>query len=148
MVDIEIPVFSRVKSAVEERFLSDHPGLILLNDRPEIPESFPSIVLTELSNGSYVRAATNDLRDRYAELTYSLDVFTLRNEGGKTLAKALASAVDETMLSLRFTRLFLSPVPNTDRGIVRYAARYRAVAAIRDTAENEEENLIYQMYRK
>lgn len=124
MIDIEIPLFNEVYTAVK----SAYPNCAVLNDRPQSLAQFPAVVLTEDDNYTY--RSSRDLGDEsYAQVMYQLDVYTDNQRNGKTLCKAIASVVDSVLTNLRFERMSFSPMPNQDPNIIRYTGRYRAVVS-------------------
>lgn len=151
MIDIEIPIFDRVYNAVNDRFRVDYPTLTILNNRPEVIARFPAVVCVEDDNTTYTRVYDRTDYEAYAEIMYTVDIFVNEQEGGKTLAKALADTVDLVFGALRFTRMSFTPMPNVDRKIIRYTGRYRAVVS-RPIDEGTDPQglpqLNYYLYRK
>lgn len=147
MIDAENAIFTRVRERILERF----PEAAVLNGGPETPETLPAVVLTEEDNAAYVRSLDGAGEEHHARVTYALDVYADALQGGKTLAKAIAGAADEVLCGLRFTRLSFSPAEGRERGVVRFAGRYRAViAAPKEEGVDGEgrPRLIYTIYRK
>ena len=83
--------------------------------------------------------------DQYAEVMYTIDVYTAVVSGGKTLAKKIAAVADAEMLSLFFTRMFLRQTPNVDQKLKRFTARYKAVVG---KAEVTGDSINYLIYRR
>lgn len=151
MNDIEIPIFNRVYNAVYDKYHEDYPELTILNDRPEVLARFPAVVCVEDDNTTYTRARDRTEQEAYSEIMYTVEVYVDQQTGSKTLAKEIASVVDDIFVGLRFTRMSFSPMPNADRKIIRYVARYRAVvSAPREDGTDEQglPNLNYYLYRR
>jgi len=147
MIDIEIPIFTRVYDAVK----AEYPDCSLFNDRPQSMVKFPAVVCVEDDNTTYTRARDRSEQEAYSEIMYQVDVFCDNQQGAKTLCKAIASVVDSVFVGLRFTRMSFSPMPNQDPNIIRYTARYRAVVS-RPREEGTDEQglpeLNYYLYRR
>ena len=136
MIDIENQVFNTVRTAL----LAAYPEITVLNDRPEVQQKFPCVVLTQDDSADYRRGRTVDPVERFSEVMFTLDVYTAEISGGKTLAKSIADVADRAMQNLYFSRMFFRETPNVDRELKRFTARYRAV--VEDTG-NE-----YLFYRR
>lgn len=129
MNDIEVPVFDRVYTAVYNAFHDDYPNLTIVNDRPESLAKFPAVICVEDDNITYSRDRDLTSQEAYSEVMYTVEIYTDNMDGKKTLAKQIASVVDEVLIGLRFQRMSFSPIPNADRDITRYVGRYRAVVS-------------------
>ncbi len=151
MIDIESAVFERVRTAVREVFLADYPDLTVLNDRPETQQHFPCVVLVQDDNTPYARAeSTVATEERYASVTFTLEVYTAETAGGKTLAKKIADVADKTLFNLNFSRRFFRETPNADRKLKRFTGRYSVIVEKLSEAEGEDgvPILDYMLYRR
>ena len=145
MIDIENAVFDKLRTALRNAFLNEYPDLTILNDRPEAQQKFPCVVITQDDNSTYNRGQTVAGEDQYAEVMFTIDVYTAVVSGGKTLAKKIAAVADAEMLSLFFSRMFLRETPNVDRKLKRITARYKAVVG---KAEVTGDSINYLIYRR
>lgn len=137
MIDIEVPVFNLIYQAVQE----EHPECICLNTRPQSLAKFPAVVVSEDDNSYY---PGNRGAEKYSELMYSVDIFCDDQRGAKTLCKELAQIVDGVLTSHNFTRMSLSPVPNTDPNIIRYTGRYMTVVSEGVTDGTDTNHILYR----
>lgn len=150
MIDIELPVFNQVRNALRTAFLQEYPNLTILNDRPEVHQKFPCVVITQDDNFPYRRTQTAEAEEQYAEVMFTVDVYTAVASGGKTLAKAIADVADAEFTSLFFSRMFIHEMPNEDRKLKRFTARYRAVVQKAKVSEGNDDtqNYSYLIFRR
>ena len=145
MIDAENAVFGRVR----EELLPLFPGLSVLNDAPDLPETLPALILAEKNNVSYARALAGDGNERYARVTYLVRVVSDRAAGGKTGAKSIADAADRVLCRTGFQRLSFSTLSGKDRGVTGFVGEYGAVIAAPETEDqNGEPHTVYRIYRK
>jgi len=121
MIDIENMVFNKVSTELKDAF----DGISVYGEYVETPSSFPSVNFYEMDNfSSLENAPIKKGEENFANVAYSVDIFSNKSSGKKTEAKAIADVVDEVMLGLGFYRNMRSQTPNVDRTIYRITARY------------------------
>lgn len=146
MIDIENKVIDTVYNAVKAAFpVEQYPDLSFYSEAVEAPDSFPCVVLVQEDNYTYRPTQDNELNEHHASLMFSVNVYSNKIDSHKEEAKAIFQVVDETMQSMRFTRVMASPMPNIDRTIYRIAGRYEAIVGRPQSTGDDTE---YQMYRR
>lgn len=121
MIDIESMVFDRVSTELRNTY----DGITVYGEYVESPSSFPSVNFVEADNNTSLADVTiGERKETYANLMYSVDIFSNKASGKKSEAKAIADTVDKVMTGLGFYRIMRSQTPNLDRTIYRITARY------------------------
>ncbi len=141
MIDIENIVINQVYQALQEKF----PNIVFYGEYVEAPASFPCVCLVEDDNFTYTESQDTNLQENNANLLYTLNVYSNKQNGKKAEAKAITDVIDTAMQNMMFTRTLRSQIPNVDRSIYRITARYKAVVS---SGKENGENTIFQMYRK
>ena len=91
------------------------------------PSSFPWVYAHEISNAGYAKSYDNALIEHDAVVSFRVEYYSSRQQGGKQEVKDLAQIGDITMQQMKFRRTAFKIVPNWDRAITRAVADYRAV---------------------
>ena len=124
MIDIESEIFTALKKELTENF----PGIYVTGESVNAPPKFPCVSIEESDNYTPFRHIDSGDNEKYADLTYEVNVYSAKATGKKTEAKKIASVVSDWMYNHNFRRYFQKPVPNAqDHTIYRIFARYRAV---------------------
>lgn len=122
MVDREFEIYNEIYTTMHEQF----PELDMSSLYERVPSAFPHASIVEMDNAVY--APTHDCKERHAEVTYEVNVYSNKTQGKKAEAKKIMAAIDECFAKLNFTRMMCEPVPNiNDSTIYRMVARYNAV---------------------
>lgn len=123
MFDIENDVFSIVAEALRAAF----PGIYVAGEYVNSPPSFPAVTVVE-ADSSVVKSMSTIAVEDFARLLYEVNVYSNRTVGKKSEAKSIFAVVDETLRTLKFTRLSKTQVPNyADATIYRLNGRYEAI---------------------
>lgn len=146
MIDCENLVYDTVVTAVEAAFAADYPGLSCYGEYVETPASFPCVTLWEEDNYTLRETQDEATQEHHAVVVYTASVYTANAGARKSLAKAIANVVDNTMQGMKFTRVMRGEVPNIDRSIYRLVLRYEAIVEAPKTDESGNET--FQMYRR
>lgn len=125
MIDIETILFDKVARAV--RTFDD--AIACYGEYVDAPEAFPCMCMYEIDNRTYARSRTLGETENHAQVTYEINIYTARNDGGKQQAKLIADVVDDALSGCLFTRTFRGNTPNIDRNIYRITMRYTAVVS-------------------
>lgn len=148
MIDIENSIVDRVRTAL----LTDFPNksIAVLNATPEAIAKFPAVCINELENTTYSRNRDLTSEESFADIVYQVDIFVNDGSGAKTLAKQIGASVDKVLYGLRFSRTMFTQLPNTDRTIIRYTGRYRAVVSAPKITEHDSglPDYDYYLYRR
>ena len=143
MIDIENLIVDKVNTGLAT-LKQTYPKLKVVSEYVETMAEFPLVSVVEEDNYSHLGTQDAELVDHAVNVMYSVNVYT-HGKNKKSVAKQIASKVDETMLSNLFTRTFMGVTPNVDRTVYRITMRYTAVVAAPIVDGN---NKTYQMYRK
>ena len=126
MIDIESELFSYVARRVREKY----PDIFITGEYVKSPPSFPCVSLIENDNAVLRSTQTSNSHENHATVMYELNVYSNKTTGKKAECKAIASFIDEILMSLNFTRTMLNPIPNLDDAtIYRMFGRYKAVVS-------------------
>ena len=141
MVDIENYVINAVAEG-----LSD---ITVIGNYVDVPSSFPCVTIVEDTNVSANTFDNASPLENHADLTYSVNVYSNLVSGAKAQAKSIMSRVDAILENFKFERFFCQTVPNVDRTIYRYTARYRVrVGKGTTTTVGDVTTTTYQTYRQ
>lgn len=126
MIDIEYDVFNAVYSVLCEAGTGQTP-LVPVGNLSGVyvpaPESFPFVMLIEMDNSTDTTRRSTATTEDFANVTYSADIFAM----DKDECKQIASALDDKMISLGFSRISAPYLLNVeDPRIHRKTARYSA----------------------
>lgn len=125
MIDIENAVINNLILAARSQFASTYPGLCVYSITPEVPESFPCIVVEMLSDITATKTLEfGKTSENHADVTFQIDVYCNNGDNRKQTAKTIFSFLDTTMQNMGFVRILATPTPNIDRTIYRITGRY------------------------
>lgn len=124
MVDREFEIFTEIYNVIHEAY----PNLDMSSVYERVPSTFPHASIEEMDNAVYTRTYDNCPEEKFAAVTYEVNVYSNKTQGRKEEAKEIMNAIDRCMTRMNFTRSMCEPVPNLDDStIYRITARYRAV---------------------
>lgn len=130
MIDIENDVFNAVAAKVRAAY----PKIYMVGEYVKSPSQFPCVSLVEVDNQVWKNARTTSEIENFAQVMYTVEVFTNDTKGKKAKCKEIIACVDDAMKHLGFTRTLMTPVPNEeDATIYRMVGRYRAIADVNHT---------------
>lgn len=123
MIDIENQVYTPIATALRVRF----PGISVSGEYTNTPTHFPFVSIVEIDNRiSSSHMDTSDT-ERYAVVTYEINVYSDKTPGKKSQCRDIIRAVDALLYERNFRRLSSAPIPNLENAsIYRIVARYRA----------------------
>ena len=126
MIDIESEVFDAVASKLRDVY----PKLNISGEYVRAPSSFPHVSLIEMDNVAMESTRTSTSNENHALLMYEANVYSNKRTGKKSECRAIATALDEAMQSIGFTRSVFTVVPNmNDATVYRIVARYKAAVS-------------------
>ena len=115
------------RSAYEEMFREEFPGINVAGEYTKTPSSFPHVSITQSDNSTIADKQDTSGKEAMSLVMFEINVYSNKSEGKKTECKSIAKAIDEKMFSMNFRRLAFTPVPNLeDATIYRIIARYSA----------------------
>ena len=142
MIDVENLVIDTISKAIGA---SAYSNTLVVSDYTDTPSSFPCVSVIERDNYTYRRTQDNDLKEHHTNVMYEVNVYSNKTKGAKSEAKAILEIVDTAFQNIKFTRTFKNNIPNKDKTIFRYVARYEAVIGEGFTSGND---IIYPVYRR
>lgn len=119
MIDYEVKIFNRAHSkaahlCAKNKFLSTQ--IVSVTD-------MPAAGLFEMNNSTVRERQGTALEEKFARITYQLDVYA----ASKSECRNVFAAVDDAMIGMNFTRISGRYIDNPGRpDIFRYTARYEA----------------------
>lgn len=126
MIDIENEVLNEVFERLSVKF----PKLDVASEYVRSPASFPHLSLFETDNSVVIRTQTGTQTENHASLLYEANIYSNKTVGKKAECREIASALDDVMGHMGFTRTMLNSIPNlNDASIYRIVARYTAVVS-------------------
>lgn len=125
MVNKRNEVFTRVKAAVLNAFgNADVSAEYIVS-----PKTLPHVSIEMSDNYSPRERETNSLVERYAVMTFTVNVYSNKASGKMEECYRIMEVVDTAMRSMNARRLSLSPVPNLENASLgRLTARYQVEA--------------------
>lgn len=141
MINIENYIVNLIATS-----LSD---VTVLSDYVDTPPSFPCVTVVEDSNVSAQTFDNASPSENHADLLYSVNVYSNLVSGAKAQAKDIMDRIDAILENLKFERIMCQPMPNVDRTIYRYTARYRVRVGKGVTTTNDNvTTTTYQTFRE
>lgn len=126
MIDYEVDIYDEVVQRVREVFPKGK--LEISADTIKKPAKLPYMSIEEINNYTDERSMTADDGDKFAVVTYDVNVYTNDISGKKLHAKRILAVADEAFVSLNFRRVQKDITPNlSDATVYRITARYRAI---------------------
>ena len=125
MIDLENEIFTAVATAVR----SAHKGTTVKSEYLRTPSTFPTVTLCEIDNVNVDTLTDSSRAEKYAGLGYRLQVFSNKDGGKKTEAKAIFKTADEILCGMGFRRRTYSTTPEIyNSTIFSIMATYEAIA--------------------
>ena len=121
MIDYEVKIFNRVYAKAAPLCAKNKFVSTIITEKPT---AFPASSLYELDNRTVRSRQSSSPIENFSLITYQLDVYAT----SKSECRKVYAAVDDTMVSMNFTRTsgqFIN-APDGNTKIFRYTARYEA----------------------
>lgn len=126
MIDYQNEIFTKVATKVR----SSHKGVTVTGEYTRSPSKFPTVTLDEIENVTVDTLVDSSDEEKYAGLTYRLQVFSNKTAGKKVEARSIFATADTVMLGLGFRRITYTTTPEIyDSTIYSIVATYEAVIA-------------------
>lgn len=123
MIDVEADVLAAVSGVVSEQY----PDAFITGIAQLMPSQFPCVAIYESGNEVNRDRADSSHTEKFAYITYTVDVSSNKRLGAKGEARGILSAIDGVMYSLNFTRVgMVANDSYTDSSYYRVTARYQA----------------------
>ena len=125
MIDILNEIFDTVAKAVR----AAHSGTTVTGEYTRNPSKFPTVTLDEVSNVMVDSLIDSSDEEKYAALSYRLQVFSNKQTGKKAEARAIFATADAVLRNLGFRRITYTTTPEIyESTIYSITATYEAVA--------------------
>lgn len=149
MIDVESLVFDTVYNYLHNLF----PDANITAGYDEKKAVYPAVIIRETGNVPYQAGNTDDCAENFTRLTYEVEVESDKQNTGRSECKAILSAADDVMQSMKFRRIHKNRPINMDRTVWRQYARYEVICAkgvttTTGTGDETVETTTFQMYRR
>lgn len=126
MIDVMSEIFSAVAQAVRE----DYPGATITGEYTRKPSKFPCVTLDETRNVTMERLEDSSNEERFAGVTYRVQVFSNKQSGKKAEARAIFAKADAKLRSMGLRRVTYTTTPEIyESTIYSITATYEAVVS-------------------
>ena len=124
MIDFANEVYTTVATAVRD----NHVGITITGEYTRKPSKFPAVTLDEISNTMVDRLEDSSNEERYAGVTYRLQVFSNKQNGKKAEAREIFATADAEMRRMGFRRVSYTTTPEIYKSTVyEITATYEAI---------------------
>ncbi len=126
MIDFNNAVFSAVATVVR----NTHPGTTVTGEYTRKPSVFPTVTLDETQNVMVDWLEDSSNEEKFAGVTYRLQVFSNKQGGKRAEAREIFAAADAEMRRMGFRRVTYTTTPEIyDSTIYNINATYEAVVS-------------------
>ena len=126
MIDFNNEVFTTVAKAVRD----NHAGTTVVGENTRKPSKFPTVTIDESENVMVDRLEDSSKEEKFAGVTYRLQVFSNRQKGKKAEAREIFATADAEMRRLGFHRVTFTVTPEIyESTIYQINATYEAVVS-------------------
>jgi hypothetical protein len=126
MIDVNNEVFTNVAACVRD----NHPGTRVTGEYTRMPSKFPAVTLDETQNVSIGHLEDSSNTEKFAGVTYRLQVFSNKQNGKKAEARSIFATADAEMRRMGFMRVTYTTTPEIyDSTIYNISATYEAVVS-------------------
>ncbi len=126
MIDFANETFTTVATAVRNA----HPGTTVASEYTRKPSQFPAVTVEEISNVMVDHLEDSSNEERFAGVTYRIQVFSNKQSGKRTEARTIFATVDAELRRLGFRRVTYTTIPEIyESTIYNINATYEAVVS-------------------
>lgn len=126
MIDVNNEVFTNVATRVRDQ----HTGTTVTGEYTRMPSKFPTVTLDEIQNVVVDRLEDSTNEEKFAGVTYRLQVFSNKQTGKKAEARAIFATADAEMRRMGFRRVTYTTTPEIyESTIYNITATYEAVVS-------------------
>ena len=124
MLNYSNEIFTNVATVVRNA----HTGTKVIGEYTRKPSDFPTVTLDEISNVMVGRLEDSSNEERFAGVTYRIQVFSNKQTGKRAEARDIFATVDAEMRRMGFRRVTYTTTPEIyDSTIYSITATYEAV---------------------
>lgn len=126
MLNFSNEVFTNVATVVRDA----HTGTTVIGENTRQPSKFPTVTIDETENVVVDNLEDSSNEEKFAGVTYKVQVFSNKLNGKKTEAREIFSTVDATMRRMGFRRKTYTTTPEIyESTIYCITATYEAVVS-------------------
>ena len=126
MIDKLNEVFTNVATKVRDQ----HTGVTVTGEYTRKPSKFPAVTLDETQNVVVDRLEDSSNAEKFAGVTYRLQVFSNKKTGKKAEARSIFATADAEMRRIGFQRVTYTTTPEIyDSTIYNISATYEAIVS-------------------
>ena len=126
MIDVNNEVFTNVAKAVRD----NHVGTTVVGENVRKPSKLPAVTIDEIENVVVDRLEDSSNEEKFAGVTYKVQIFSNKQSGKKAEARAIFATADAEMRRMGFRRVTYAATPEIyDSTIYQINATYEAVVS-------------------
>lgn len=126
MIDVNNEVFQAVATAAR----NNHTGVTVTGEYTRQPSKFPMVTLDETQNVMVDSLEDSSNEEKFAGVTYRLQVFSNKQSGKRAEARAIFATADTEMRKMGFRRVAYTTTPEIyESTIYSITATYEAVVS-------------------
>lgn len=126
MLDFNNEIFTAVANSVR----TNHTGAIVTGEYARRPSKFPAVTLEETSNVMVERLEDSSNEEKFAGVTYRLQVFSNDQKRKKAEAREIFATADAEMRRMGFRRVTYTTTPEIyESTIYQITSTYEAVVS-------------------
>jgi hypothetical protein len=126
MIDVNNEVFTTVAKVVRD----SHPGVTVVGENTRKPSKFPAVTIDESENVMVDQLEDSSKEEKFAGVTYKLQVFSNKQSGKKAEARAIFATADAVMRQFGFQRVTFTTTPEIyESTVYQITATYEAVVS-------------------
>ena len=126
MIDVNSVVFTAVAKAVRD----NHVGATVIGEYVRKPSKFPTVTLDEIQNVMVDSLEDSSNGEKYAGVTYRLQVFSNKQNRKKEEARAIFATADAEMRRMGFRRVTYTTTPEIYKSTVyEITSTYEAIVS-------------------
>ena len=126
MIDVNNEVFTNVATTVRDNYA----GVTVIGEYVRKPSKFPTVTLDEISNVMVDTLEDSSNEEKFAGVTYRLQVFSNKQNGKKAEAREIFATADAEMRRMGFRRVSYTTTPEIYKSTVyEITATYEAIVS-------------------
>lgn len=126
MLDFNNEIFTTVAADLR----NNHAGITVMGESVRKPSKFPTATIDETENVMVDRLEDSSNVEKFAGVTYKLQVFSNKQSGKKAEARAIFATADAAMRRMGFQRVTFTVTPEIyESTVYQINATYEAVVS-------------------
>lgn len=122
MIDVESEIYTPIARELKAQFA----GITVSGEQAREPSRFPFVSIVEIYNVSDKKLMDTADSERYALITYRVDIYSNKTPGRKSECRSIFSVIDGMMYRMNFVRETTKPPEIDENGIYHIILLYRA----------------------